>query len=89
MPKAPPTPTLSRIQETSEKSQVIGEFLEWLMCTKGMTICEWHNEQLGQYNGAFKLVPGTPHDLLREYFNIDPVAEAQEREALWAYIREF
>lgn len=70
----PSTPELDKMLAVKEKSQPIGEFLEWLAC-------EWHihlpasiEELLAEYFEA-------------EYFEIDLTKMEKERQALLDFVR--
>lgn len=72
----PKTPTLDKMLAIKEKSQVIGEFLEWLSC---------QNYTLAKWNDVDKLYPvrSSIEKLLAEYFNIDlKSAEEEKRKIL-------
>lgn len=79
-PKRPETPTLDRLMEVHDRSQAIGEFLQWLE-DRGYVVA------MRGENGL-EPVPGfTAQQALRDFFQIDPTAEARELEAVTAYLQ--
>lgn len=79
MPK-PDTPNLDRMLEVRDKSQAIGEFLEWLQ-QQGYVVCE---KTSGHYFPALK----STEELLAQYFGVDlEEAEREKRAVLNYYVR--
>lgn len=70
------TPELEKIQANREKSQTIGEFLEWLQSEKGF--------QIGEYDKNDRLMPvhHSVEKLLAEFFGINLIEAERERQAL-------
>lgn len=81
-PKAPPSyPEHEKLKAVSETSQAQGQFLEWLLSERGLTLAEWVNENqlmMAQYN---------IRDLLAEYHGIDQKVLEQEKEHMLEELR--
>lgn len=71
------TPECERMAAVREKSQAIGEFLEWLREEKGWTIAE-------EYGNSDRLLPVrySTEALLAEFFGIDLNKVERERRAI-------
>ena len=65
-------PECEKLRAVSDKSQVVGEFLDWLSCDKGVILGEYKGERLGEfyYN---------TENLLAEFFKIDLKKIEEER----------
>jgi len=74
------TPELDRLSAISEKSHIIGGFLEWLC--EDHTICVW--DEPGEYFPTHKSI----EKLLAEYFNIDLKKVEKEKSALLDTLRK-
>lgn len=84
------TPELDKLAAVREKSQLIGDFLEWLQ-GEGLVICEWHDKQyvngkLVQPAGYYP-VQRRMDQLLADYFGINLKAVERERQAVLNAIR--
>lgn len=75
------TPELEKMKAVQPKSQVIGEFLEWLTGEKGVT--------LAKYDKDNRLMPTHDHaeKLLAEFFEIDLVKVEREKRMILENIR--
>lgn len=84
-----PTPELDRLALISDKSQAIGDFLEW----SRMTLCKPHEHepecyagaqrpQCGLAEGEFVPVMRPIRKLLAEYFDIDEQKCEDEKRAI-------
>ena len=98
------TPELNRLQAVTDKSQAIGQFLEWLRDEKHLSLGSPHehddgceNEQWPNKGRKFlcgfstgDLMPNFPNieKLLAEYFEIDLDKCERERRRLLAMIQE-
>lgn len=72
-------PQLARMEAVAEKSQSIGEFVEWLQ-ENGMSIC---STQPGLRGTTFWPVMETTEALLARHFEIDlPAVERERRKVL-------
>jgi len=79
----PKTPELDKILKCCDKSQMIGEFLEWLGSRdKPITLC-----YLDVWSGMFFPINQSPIPILEEYFGIDGKKAEQERRALSDFIK--
>ena len=79
----PKTPELDKIQKCHEKSQAIGEFLEWLETTsEPIYLC-----YLDYDNDDYYPVDQSRQIILEEYFEIDGKKAEKERQSLFDYIR--
>jgi hypothetical protein len=94
----PPTPELDKIRAVQERSQSIGEFLDWLYCEKHLSLCRTHehgpdcfdpddNERIcGLHAGEYLPFPYITTDLLAEFFHIDQAEAEKERRQLLQFI---
>ena len=76
-----PTRECDRLHTIAPQSQVIGEFLDWLQCERGLTLCD--NDKHDRYYPARVSIT----DLLAEYFDIDESKVEDERRAILEAIR--
>ena len=82
----PPTPTLDKILELREQSQIVGEFLDWLG-EQGIHLGRYPTRSDGS-SSDFMLPIFEGHDaLLHRFFGIDSDAEETERRAVLEYVR--
>jgi hypothetical protein len=82
-----PTPTLDKMLDVKDRSQAIGEFLEWLEDEKGVELVTTELHHGG--SRALEYVPlrqGT-ESLLAEFFGIDLDAAEREKRALLDELR--
>ena len=79
------TPELDKMAAVHEKSQAIGEFLEWLR--RGWAICRFENNSGFAGSDTWIPLPYSINSLLSTYFGIDQAVAEQERHALLAMIR--
>jgi len=79
----PKCPECEKLSAVREKSQPLGEFLDWLERERGLTLAEFE-EHAEHY---FPARIGTER-LLAEYFNIDLGAAERERSALLKWLQE-
>jgi len=61
-----------KLQKVKDKSQVIGEFLDWLTDEKAITFCKWQEdeEEIAEGTGYYPIYTDT-NKLLAEFFEID------------------
>lgn len=80
-PEYPKTPALNKMQSVKDKSQLIGEFLDWL---------PHNNRAIGLFDkhGAMCHDHQSIESLLAEYFGIDLKACEKERRAVLEYVRK-
>lgn len=71
----PPTPECDRLRDVSRSSQLIGEFLEWLLAE--YTLAEWNDS-----GEVLRPVRASIEELLAEYFGIDLDKIEEERQAV-------
>jgi hypothetical protein len=83
MKPQPACPECEKLSAVAEKSNVIGEFLEWLQSDEGYVIGYW-DEPYGGYTREYKHI----EKWLAEYFEIDLNKVEQERRALLEWLRE-
>lgn len=78
-------PEHEKLQAIKEKSQAIGEFLEWLQ-GKGFRLAKWEKEP----DEEEQLVQQFPNieRLLAEYFQIDLAKLEKEKYAMLEYMRK-
>lgn len=71
----PPTPELDKMLAVNDKSQVIGEFLDWLRNDRDIIFAKYHKDELyPEYSSIEKL--------LAEFFGIDLKKIEEERRAI-------
>ena len=88
-------PEHEKLGAIKDKSQAIGEFLDWLRSEKDVVLCcrqestivqvedGWEGDPAGYYPAKL-----TTERLLTEYFGIDQVRLEQEKRAMLAKLRE-
>lgn len=81
MNKQPECPECEKLSQVADKSQEIGNFLEWLQETH--VICYW-DEDYGGYSREYK----STEKWLAEYFDIDLDKVEEERRALLKWLQE-
>jgi hypothetical protein len=97
--KAVETPELERLSEVSERSNAIGQFLDWLREEKGYHVMRWSvKRDWADYDegdpegdeeselGGVRVLEST-EKLLAEFFDIDLEKVERERRALLDAIR--
>ncbi len=84
------TPELDKMVKVREQSQAVGEFLDWLLYEKNVTLCEMHQHSKGCENSDGEVECELREDeyipfsfqiqeLLAEYFDIDLEKVDKER----------
>ena len=86
-PQMPETPTLERVRRVSEKSQAIGEFLEWLQ-DRGYTLAVPSSRRREGHQECLEPAVVSRNALLHRFFGIDEEQESRERESLLEHMRE-
>lgn len=88
-------PEHQKLQAVKDKSQAIGEFLEWLQNTKGFRLAQWmkvpdESAFAAEGDEVDDLVQKFPsvEKLLAEYFQIDLGKLEQEKQAMLEQIRK-
>ena len=83
----PDCPECDKMIAVKNKSQPIGEFLDWLQNEKGFCISEWSGK--ADENGDEYLLPvhKSIEQWIADYFNIDLNKVEQERRAVLDYLR--
>ena len=61
-------PECDKMLAVKDKSQVIGEFLEWLQCVKEIELCQLID---GEEEMEYSPIYFSNEELLAEFFNID------------------
>lgn len=95
----PPTPTLDKMREIKDRSQVIGGFLDWLFNEKNLHLYRDHEHTercwdedgdscCGLSEGDYEPVRFGIEQILGDYFEIDLDAAEKEREALLDWVRK-
>lgn len=80
---APKTPELDKISKVSDKSQAIGEFLEWLVQKKEIVLAKWMDME--GWDPQLVVAYEPKNKLLAEYFGIDQDKVENERRKLLEY----
>jgi hypothetical protein len=80
MIEKPSTPELDKMSAIVEKSQCIGEFLEWLAEEKHLRLWKYVGDDLVENRTSTER-------LLAEYFKIDLPKVEQEKRVILAYAR--
>jgi hypothetical protein len=75
-------PEHEKMSTIVDKSQAIGEFLEWIRESKKFTVCVWN-----PWNGQFSPIRTSIDKLLAEYFEIDLSKIEQEKQNMLEEIR--
>lgn len=82
------TPELNKMLAVKDKSQLIGEFLEWLG-ELGIALTRWDRqgcEMCGE--GGYESIDENTQQILARYFDIDPDKCEKEQQALLDALRE-
>lgn len=94
-----PTPELDKMSAVKERSQAIGEFLDWLAYEKEWTLAAYHEHTDDCYNQTQRYptcgirekelwqVQYSTERLLAEYFEIDLRKTDEEKRAILESIR--
>jgi len=79
-------PQLHKLQSVKDKSQAIGEFLEWASDEKNLSLCNYLERDEDGPGGWYPESMGTGRieHLLAEFFGIDPGVLEDERRAMLA-----
>jgi hypothetical protein len=85
-------PEHEKLKEVQEKSQAIGDFLEWLGYEKDVTLCEYFEptrEERREEGAIAGYLPTNKKkmDLLAEYFDIDLNKIEQEKRQMLDELR--
>lgn len=80
------TPTLDKISRVREKSQAIGEFIDWLNASLGIILCKYYPIESQHYPVVGGEVSNIS-DLLAQYFEIDQTAAERERRKILGQLR--
>jgi hypothetical protein len=90
-------PEHQKLQAVKDKSQAIGEFIEWLMCTKKLTIARWmkvpaiERDPFAEKGEEIdELMPEhiDIEALLAEYYSIDRKTLEEEKQAMLEDMRQ-
>ena len=77
-------PEHEKLAEVRDRSQAIGEFLEWLEDEHGFSICERDPE----FQSFYRLVYKPKEELLAEFFEIDLKKISKEKDAMVHELRD-
>lgn len=83
--KTTPTPELDKMLSNKDKSQTIGEFLDWLMSEKKVILCVY-DEKISEHHPY--PIRKSIEELLAEYYGIDLKKCEKERMALLNNLRK-
>ena len=84
----PACPECEKLSAVAEKSNIIGEFLDWMIENTDYRLCAYYNEPERYENGYLSTSHRERENLLAEYFNIDIYLVEQERRALLEWLRQ-
>ena len=88
-PKPPAMPECEKLKAIQERSQSIGEFLEWLCSTKGVSLMVDMDADPDDINGTVQVpMRESKEELLAEFFEIDLDKVEDEKRALLDFIRQ-
>jgi hypothetical protein len=73
-------PEHEKLKKISDKSQTVGDFLEWLN-SQGLHLCEWVDSRYAG-EGEFSSANKNTDDLLAEFFEIDQAKLEEEKREL-------
>jgi len=89
----PACPECEKLSAVAEKSNIIGEFLDYFLPNKGVVLAKWVDNE-NEYGENEVLVPAYEYrnetginNLLAEYFEIDMKKVEEERMALLEWLR--
>lgn len=80
-------PEHEKLAAISDKSQVIGEFLEWAQQEKGWHLAEWNTTHFSNFDFMMP-IPQTIQVILSMFFNIDLDRLEKEKRAMLDVQRE-
>lgn len=80
-------PECDKLLAVKDKSQPIGEFLDWLRNEKGIEFCRWMEAEDIEPEGYYPDYTRT-EELLAEYFEVDLKKVEEERRAMLDDLRE-
>ncbi|MEW6049253.1 MAG: hypothetical protein AB1609_22745 [Bacillota bacterium] len=85
MSALPSTPMLDKMRAVRERSQLIGEFLEWLEGKGYILCCRTQGEEM-----RFPYLPARKsiEELLAEFFEVDLDAAEREQRAVLEWVRQ-
>jgi hypothetical protein len=82
----PDYPEHAKLAKVSDKSQAIGEFLEWLTTEQGYTLAKWSDTEYAE--GRLYSTHESTNVLLAQFFDIDLTVLEAEKRAILAHQRE-
>jgi hypothetical protein len=80
-------PEHEKLDIIKDKSQVIGEFLEWLENEKEHYICYYEDNDPDEHDGYYPINEDND-DLLAEFFNIDRKKLEEEKDKMLEEMRK-
>jgi hypothetical protein len=88
-PEYPETPELDKMAQFTDKSQHIGEFLDWLLGERNLMFARWPDEDEESEWSLDSPIPECLdiNGLLAEYFGVDLVKVENERRSILEYLR--
>lgn len=88
-PGYPETPELDKMTQFTDKSQGIGEFLEWALGERNLIFARWPDEGEESEWALDCPIPEclNINELLAEYFGVDLVKVENERRTILEYLR--
>jgi hypothetical protein len=86
-PAQPSYPEHEKLQRISDKSQSIGEFVDWLN-TQGIFLAEWVKKPGRQGSSDLTYARKGIQELLAMFFDIDQKKISEEKQAILQLIRE-
>ncbi len=80
-------PEHNKLDKVRDKSQAIGEFIEWLRETKKVHLCKWNTYEEPNWDekepdGYLDYVTTPIEELLAEFFEVDLKKLEQEKQAI-------
>jgi hypothetical protein len=80
-------PEHEKLKAVKDRSQTVGEFLDWLRDTKEFAVCELHPEERKR-DPEWHPVRLRTEQLLAEFFEIDLDKLSAEKDAMVALLQE-
>ena len=81
-------PECEKLAKVSEKSQLIGEFLEWLQNEKEIALAKWAQVEGSVFSNSNLFLVNHTESLLYEFFEIDMKKVEKERKQMLKELRE-
>lgn len=82
-------PECAKMSAVRDRSQLIGQFLDWLQSTAGVQLCKYvsRSSSLGQTNSELMPIGLSIEQILAQYLEIDLEKVEEEKRAMLEHLR--